>query len=641
MKVFYIVPYLSTGGMPEYLKNKIEKIKDHAEVWVFEKRHEKAYNTIRKRIETLIGSERIITWGDNPVDILLRAIHEMKPDVIHFEEPCEQFLSEYMLNEIFKENRTYKIFETMHDSSVSHLEKIYLPDKFIVVSPWQVKLLRNLGVPIEVVEHELPQRNSRDYIGSRSQLGLDPDKKHIVQIGIFTPRKNQRETAEIARLLPEYQFHFIGTLAENFKWYWDPILQNLPSNCKIWGERNDVDLFYQAADLVIFPSIALFNDKETSPLVIKEAIAWKSPMLLRNLPVYVDMYQESNTLKFFRGNDLHSLQNQIREILGPQSNKISNSNMFAHRFTPEENKIDLVYLGDGRNLENVRCDVYIKDIDTGANIYHFFGDFSLGNSYWVIPIPKHIYDFQNNPSFGGFRIEFKNEEGLIAETLIRIKEVGNKKVCRLDTKDPIFRNFEEFFTDRIYDLLLNSIFGRNVAIDIGANVGLFTEYCLDLGFKKILSFEPNREAVGEFRKMHSENTIVELRDIAVTGNGEPVELSVNPGNSLISSISKSVGDNTITVQSQSLNSILSEFEEIDLLKIDIEGAEYSLFESTDNGLLERAKNVILEFHDNTDGRVDLLTSKLSSAGFRFKMYDELIRYEVDRNSDHGVIFAKK
>lgn len=641
MKVFYIVPYLSTGGMPEYLKNKIEKIKDHAEVWVFEKRHEKAYNTIRKRIEGLIGADRIITWGDNPEDILLKSIHEKAPDVIHFEEPCEQFLSDHMLDLIFTKNRKYKIFETMHDSSVSHLEKIYLPDKFIVVSPWQVKLLRDLGVPIEVVEHEIQQRNSRDYAGSREKLGLDPERKHIVQIGIFTPRKNQRETAEIARLLPEYQFHFIGTLAENFKWYWDPILKTLPSNCKIWGERNDVDLFYQAADLVIFPSIALFNDKETSPLVIKEAISWKSPLLLRNLPVYVDMYQESETLKFFRGEDLNSVSDQIREIFGSVAKQTENKLMFLHKYTPEENKIDIVYIGDHRNIENIYCDIYVKDIDTDANIYHFTCEFSLGNSYWVIPIPKHIYDFQNNPSFGGFKIEFMSGGEKISENLIRIKQVGEKKHCRLDTKDPIFRNFEEFFTDKIYDKLLQSTFGRNVAIDIGANVGLFTEYCLDSGFKKVLSFEPNREAVEEFRKMHQSNSSVELRDIAVTGDGEPVELSVNPGNSLVSSISKSVGNNTISVGSQSLNSILSEFDEIDLLKIDIEGAEYSLFEKTENELLGKVKNLILEFHDNTDGRVEFLINKLQYSGFRLKMYDELIRYEVDKNSDHGVIFAKR
>ena len=67
--------------MPEYLKNKIDKIKDDAEVWVFEKRHETAYNTIRKRIESIIGEDRIVVWGEKPEDILIKSIKEMNPDL--------------------------------------------------------------------------------------------------------------------------------------------------------------------------------------------------------------------------------------------------------------------------------------------------------------------------------------------------------------------------------------------------------------------------------------------------------------------------------------------------------------------------------------------------------------------------------
>ena len=642
MRVFYIVPYLSTGGMPEYLKNKIDKIKDEAEVWVFEKRHEFSYNTIRKRIESILGSERIITWGDKPEDILIKSIKEMKPDIIHFEEPCEQFLSHHLLDIIFSDNREYKIFETMHDSSVSPNEKIYLPDKFIVVSPWQVNLLRDLNVPIEVVEHEITGKPTRDYLESRKKLGLDPSKKHIIQIGIFTPRKNQRETADLARILPDIEFHFIGTLADNFKWYWEPIINNLPSNCKIWGERDDVDLFYQAADLVIFPSIPLFNDKETSPLVIKEAISWKSPLLLRNLSVYVDMYQESSTLKFFRSDDKSEIANQIKEIL--EFKKELNMNhineMFIHRFSPLDNKINIAYIGDNKNVEEIECDVYVKDVDSGANIFHCNIRFNLGGSYWVIPVPIHIYDFQNNPNFGGFLIEYKHNNEIISESVIRFRNV-TKKICRLDTKDPIFRNYEEFFTDRIYGIMTDSILEKKVAIDVGANVGLFTEYCLDAGFEKVYSIEPNPLAANEFRKMHSDNSNVIFEEIALTGDGNEVNLSVDPGNTLVSSVAKTISDNTVVVKSETLDSLIERVGDVDLLKIDIEGAEYDLLAKTNNESLGKAKNIILEFHDNNDGRVNMLIEKLTSSNFEVKLYDELIKNEVDNNSDHGVILAKR
>jgi len=151
----------------------------------------------------------------------------------------------------------------------------------------------------------------------------------------------------------------------------------------VWGERDDVDLFYQGADLIIFPSIPLFNDKETSPLVIKEAISWKSPLLLRNLPVYVDMYQESEHLKFFASDSKDEIANQIRTILCsiPNEKTTNKKNMFIHRFTPSENKIDIVYIGDNDNLEFLHCDVRIKDIDTGATIYECPIGFTLGNSY--------------------------------------------------------------------------------------------------------------------------------------------------------------------------------------------------------------------------------------------------------------------
>ena len=113
----------------------------------------------------------------------------MSPDIVHFEEPCEQFLPDHILNHVYRKDRNYKILETLHDSSVEIEEKRFLPDKFIVVSPWQVYLLQGLGVPIEVIEHELPKKGNPDKEGSQKLLGFDPNKKHVIQVGIFTPRK--------------------------------------------------------------------------------------------------------------------------------------------------------------------------------------------------------------------------------------------------------------------------------------------------------------------------------------------------------------------------------------------------------------------------------------------------------------------
>lgn len=209
MKIVFITPHLSTGGMPQYLNNKIAKLKDECDIWILEQTHESSYNTIRKRIEREIGVNKIITFGSNPVKLLLDSIDRLDPDIVHFEEPCEQFLTDNLLEHIFRKDRRYKIIETFHDSSLGHEEKRYLPDKFIVVSPWQVYLVQKHGVPVEVIEHEIYKKGEKDQERARKILGFDPNKKHVIQVGIFTPRKNQLETAELARNFPDVQFHFI------------------------------------------------------------------------------------------------------------------------------------------------------------------------------------------------------------------------------------------------------------------------------------------------------------------------------------------------------------------------------------------------------------------------------------------------
>ena len=67
----------------------------------------------------------------------------------------------------------------------------------------------------------------------------------------------------MARKLPHVQFHFVGNQAGNFKEYWEPLMENVPNNVKIWGERSDTDLFLQAADVFMFNSTW-----ECNPLVL-------------------------------------------------------------------------------------------------------------------------------------------------------------------------------------------------------------------------------------------------------------------------------------------------------------------------------------------------------------------------------------
>ena len=69
-------------------------------------------------------------------------------------------------------------------------------------------------------------------------------------------------------------------------------MKNKPDNLTWWNERTDVDAFYQAMDLFLFTSRGTNNDKETMPLVIREAVSYQIPILIHNLPVYLNYWDD-------------------------------------------------------------------------------------------------------------------------------------------------------------------------------------------------------------------------------------------------------------------------------------------------------------------------------------------------------------
>lgn len=644
MKIVYITPHLSTGGMPEYLRRKVELLKDEHDIWVVEKYFEPAYRTIRDKIESMLG-DRLITLGDNH-GILLDLIKSIKPDVLHFEELSDYHFKENLLNQIYTPNREYLIFDTLHDSSIDHTEKRFIPDKMLVVSPLQVKNFMQLGIPVEMLEHEIISKN-RDRSGLIN-LGLNPQIKHVVQVGLFSRRKNQVETIELAKSMPGTQFHFVGNKTENYKDYWEPLMNNLPNNCKVWGERSDTETFYSCMDAVIFPSRGEYGDRETNPLVIREAIACGIPLFLRDRDFYMGMYSESKNVKFMT-DSISENSKLLSNLLKIKNDKMTNDDfkgkLFDISFDSETNKIDFKYLGQS-NIDTVVC---VRDLDTEVPIYSFDAKFDTDSTVWCIPIPKSFYDFQNNPNFGGFLYDFYIDGEIKYTAATRIKPAAIvKEKFRVDSFEPIFVNYEQFFTDKIYDnFLLGTQTGKlgNV-LDIGANIGLFTELALKKGASQVVSVELNENAINIFEKIHSGKENVKLVKKAVYDKTGEVEIYTDPNNSLVGSVFQnhtSGLSESVNVPSISINDLISEFEleEVDFVKIDVEGSEYAIFDGMSDETLDKINNIILEFHDNFGGRLrDSITKRLDGK-FDYKIYQDDCKNPASEWEERGTIFAKK
>ena len=308
-KLMYISPHLSTGGLPQYALKQAENFNKDYEVYLVEyDTISVSYNVQKDKIKALL-KDRYFCLGHDKKDIL-KLISEIQPDIVHFQEIPENFMDGNIAREIFNQDRKYKILCTTHSSTTDPEDIIYIPDKFILVSEWSKKQFEErlgLKVDLEVWEYPIEKLRTISKEQARKVLGLDDNFKHVLNVGLFTPGKNQKELIEVARKLTDekIKFHFVGNLAPNFEYYWRPIVDSLPKNCVIWGERSDAELFYQAADLFCFASIF-----ELNPLVIKEALSYDLKIIMRKLDTYLDSYDNNKMVSYIE--DLQkSLENTL------------------------------------------------------------------------------------------------------------------------------------------------------------------------------------------------------------------------------------------------------------------------------------------------------------------------------------------
>ena len=302
---------MSTGGCPQFVTKKVELLKDFYNVVVVE--HDMlawSYVVQRNRVIDMLG-DNFISLSENKEYDLFNSIEDFKPDYIMLEEFPETFMDKHVIKRLYSSNRPYKIFESTH-SSYSKVEwKEFMPDKFIFVSPFSCETFKDIGIPFDLIEYPIDKKVPNKY-QSQTSLGLDPEYKHVVNIGLFTRGKNQGYSFEIARLLQDYKikFHFLGNQASNFTDYWEPIMDTKPDNCIVWGERNDTDTFLQSSDVHLFTS-----NMELNPLAIKESLEYDLPTFIFNLHTYKEKYNHEDNIIFLTG-DVREDANQLLVSLG-------------------------------------------------------------------------------------------------------------------------------------------------------------------------------------------------------------------------------------------------------------------------------------------------------------------------------------
>lgn len=643
-KILVITPHLSTGGLPQVSANKIELLKDTYDIICVEYSDIAPIFRVQKdRIIESIGNDKLRILGNDKFE-LIRIIEEFQPDVVSMEEIPEFFMDEHITSIIYKKDRTYKIFETTHDSSFPVHLKRWFPDKFIFVSAFNAFRYSMYDIPYDIVEYPVDVKIKRTEEMKR-KLGLESDWKHVVNVGLFTPRKNQKYLFEIAERLKDYKikFHFLGNQAGNFQDYWQPLMDNKPENCVIWGERNDVYDFLDASDLFFFASKGDRNNKELNPIAIKEALEYQMPMMMFDLDVYCGKYSDYENITFLTG-DINVDSTNLIKIF----NMEEKSNNIDVWFEHADNKILVQYSGS----EPIDWKISFKDISSGSPMYWMPFKLDEPMTWFIVPIPTFVMYFHRNPRFRGFQIEFYDNQNnfMFKKDLIVNDILHDYPKFNYDPFDCSYRNYNEFFVDDIYrDFVLTDM---DVVLDIGANIGLFSKYMYWKRANKCILVEAN-PFVGHQIDMMLDDDLERSKVYLAPLYSEKTKVNFrySTANSTIGSTYASTDTpeydsltNEIELETITIKEIFEEnnLDRISLLKCDIEGGEYDLIPNIPDEYMSRIDKFMIEFHMNKNNEIKSILDKLTSNGFNYRIYQTTM-YSAelkDETIKHGIILTE-
>ena len=162
----------------------------------------------------------------------------------------------------------------------------------------------------------------------------------------------------------------------------------------------------------------------------------------------------------------------------------------------------------------------------------------------------------------------------------------------------------ELFLDRQYIFCEQTIDkAESAIIDIGGHLGFFSLYASLINpTVPIYAYEPHNGNFELLKKNLKENHVknVTAKNLAVTNEVGEVELQVSKedlNHSTVHAI-EDTGERQ-KVGSTTLEKIINgqNLGQVDLLKIDAEGAEFSMLEDSPSKVFDRVSHIFLEYHD--------------------------------------------
>jgi FkbM family methyltransferase len=187
--------------------------------------------------------------------------------------------------------------------------------------------------------------------------------------------------------------------------------------------------------------------------------------------------------------------------------------------------------------------------------------------------------------------------------------------------DELYREYSNGSNGCSYERYGCIIEQGDIVVDIGANIGMFTNVAFEKGASKIFAFEPTDVAYTcllENKPRNCESFKMAISD----KEGFAEIISPRISDPIGASIYGQKDENTVsnftyitTIDSLFRNKL---FDNIDFLKIDAEGSDLSILNGISNQNLSKIKKISMEFHFNSLGQdgSNKIWNRLSLAGFK-------------------------
>jgi FkbM family methyltransferase len=341
----------------------------------------------------------------------------------------------------------------------------------------------------------------------------------------------------------------------------------------------------------------------------------------------LDIYQ--------RGQLIFSEELIVREIIPEDAAIVPKVDVKISFIKYTENGLGICFTSNNTHKKQVI--LKIVDCFTGLVFHSVTTEIIQGCEYFF----SHAYNVPNQ----SFRIYDADYQELLFEKIINTDREydrnqfseNNRNLISIipsDLKDNAAAGycFFEIFIRKTYEFEDVKIRSDDIVFDIGANVGMFSRYAFQRGAKAVHAFEPNTNLKECFENLNKGSNY-KLVNKAVSSF--PVDLVLQ--NDLFDSYVKKSDSSDSNSSFVNINDYIKENDIIwiDYLKVDIEGAEYDLFNTIDKDFLrDRVVKIALEYHNNNENQIGGILDILTTSGFTYKF-----EYVDGKQNSLGMLYA--